>query len=85
MEPPSPRGRAFQLTTKEARAAPDVTNGMFLFIILLIIFHVILIYVPLIGIFLLNFFPALVLFNSGESQSFVSRSFSREIDMPIGS
>ena len=34
VEPPRARVRAFQLTTEEARAAPDVVTGMFLFIIM---------------------------------------------------
>ena len=38
--PPRAQGRAFQLTTEEAMVAPDVVAGMFLSLILLIIFVV---------------------------------------------
>ena len=41
-------------------------------------------FVPLLGMFLVNSLPALLLFDLGASRSFVSQSFSREFDMPIG-
>ena len=41
-------------------------------------------FIPVLGTFLVNSLPALVLFDSGASQSFVSRSFSREFDFPVG-
>ena len=37
-EPPKAQGRAFQLMAEEARAAPDVVIGMFLFCTSFIIF-----------------------------------------------
>ena len=58
-------------------------TGMYLFIILLIMFCVMLMYVPLLGTFLVNSLPALVLFDLGAIRSFVSCSFGREYDMPI--
>ena len=57
---------------------------MFLSIILLIMFFGMLIFVPLLGMFLVNSLPALVLFDLAASLSFVSRSFSGEFDMPVG-
>ena len=82
-EPPSARGRAFQLIAEEAKATPDVVTGIFPFLILLIMFCVMLMCVRLLGMFLVNYLPALVLFESGSSRSFVSRSLCREFDMPI--
>ena len=41
-------------------------------------------FVPLLGMFLMNSLPALVLFESGSSWSFVSWSFSREFVLPMG-
>ena len=38
MEPPKARGRAFHITVEEERAAPNVMGGMFLSLILLIMF-----------------------------------------------
>ena len=45
--------------------------------------YVMLLFMPLIGMFLVNSLPALVLFNSGASRPFISQSFSREFDVPI--
>ena len=67
-----------------ARSAQDIVSSVFLFIILLIMFYFILIYMLLIGTFLVKSLLALVLFDSSVIRSFVSRSFSREFDMPIG-
>lgn len=83
VEPPRARGCSFHLTAEEARAAPDVMTGMFLSLISLIMFCVMLMCVRLLGMFLVNYLPALVLFESGSSRSFVSRSLCREFDMPI--
>lgn len=71
-DPPRARVRAFQLTAEEARATPNVVSGMFLSLILLIIFCVMIMFVSLLGTFLVNSLPALVLFESGASLSFVS-------------
>ena len=38
----------------------------------------------ILGIFLVNSMPALMLFNSSVSQSFVSQSFGRSFDMTLG-
>ena len=38
----------------------------------------------MLGKFLVNSLPALALFDSGASRSFVSRSFSREFGLPVG-
>ena len=54
-------------------ATPDVVTGVFLSVILLIMFCVMLIYVPLLGTFVVNSFPSLVLFELGVSWSFVAR------------
>ena len=43
-----------------------------------------LIFMILLGTFLVNSLHALVLFDSGASQSFVSQSFSRSFDMALG-
>ena len=47
-EPPKAQGRAFQLTSEEARAAPDVVAGMFLSFISFIISVLCLSVVPVI-------------------------------------
>ena len=83
-EPPRTRGRAFQFTGEKARASPDVAISMFISLILLIMFCVMLMLVPLLGMFLVESFPALVLFESGAIRPFVSRSFNREFDILIG-
>ena len=83
VEPPRARGCAFELTFEEVRAAPNVVTGMFLSIILLIMF-VMLKCVPSLGMFLVNSLHALLLFDSGAIRSFISCSFCRGFDMPIG-
>ena len=84
VEPLRDRGLVFHLTTEEAKTALDVVTGMFLFVILLILFMLCLYIDALIGTFLVNSLHALVLFDSGASRSFVSQSFCREFDMTIG-
>ena len=56
---------------------------MFLFIILSVSLRHAYVY-DLIGTFLVNSLPALVLFDSGASRTFVSQSFSRGFDMILG-
>ena len=48
MEPPKAQGRAFQLTAEEAKSAPDVVAGMFLFSVSVIVFVLCLLIVPVI-------------------------------------
>ena len=79
-EAPRAHRRAFQVTVKEVRAAPDVVAGTYLFI------HVILIFIYAytmfhIGNFLVNYVPASVLFDLSTSQSFVSVCFSLHISV----
>lgn len=78
------QGCSFQLTTEEAWSAPDIMTNMFLCMIMLIIFYDMLMFMLLIGTFSMNSLLALVLFDLGASRSFVSQSFSREFDKPIG-
>ena len=42
------------------------------------------VFVPILGTFLVNSLPALVLFDSGASMSFVSQSFSKEFSVSVG-
>lgn len=77
------RGRSYQLTTKEARGC---------LISLLVCTYIYSCYINLhayvyflcFGTFLVNSMHALVLFESGTSQSFVSLSFKRSFDVALG-
>lgn len=46
-------------------------------------FYYMILIVFLLGTFLVNYFPDLVLFDSGAIRSFVSQSFSRSFDMAL--
>ncbi|KAJ9564648.1 hypothetical protein OSB04_000614 [Centaurea solstitialis] len=59
---PTTRGRAFQLTAKEAQTAPDVITG----------------------IFPVNSKPALVLFDTGATWSYVSHRFCKDFQIELG-
>ena len=56
MEPLKARGHAFQLMAEEAKAAPDVVAGMFLFSISVIVFVLCLLVVPMIRYVFSKFF-----------------------------
>ena len=73
MEPSRDRGRAFQLTFVELRAAPYGVTCIFLSLFLITMFYIMLMCVPLLGMFLVNSLPALVSFESGVSRSFISQ------------
>ena len=62
-KPPRVRGHAFQLTAEDAREAPDVVTSMFSFMILSRFFYCMLMIVYLLGTFLVNSLPDLVLFD----------------------
>lgn len=68
----------------EAREASDVITGMFSFLILSKLFYGMLMFIILIGTFLVNSLPAPVLFDSGASRLFVSRPSSRSFGMTLG-
>ena len=56
VEPPKAQGRAFQLTVEEAKSAPDVVAGTFLFSVAVIVFMICLLVVPLIRYVFSEFF-----------------------------
>lgn len=60
----------FQMTTEETRAAPDIVTSMYIFIFY-VEYSLLLAYVYVFCLcaFLVNYFPALLLFDSGASQS----------------
>ena len=61
---PVSKSMAFQLTTKEARAAPNVVMGMYLLLISLFILNCLLMFICFIlGSFCVNGISSLVLFN----------------------
>ena len=67
------KSRAFQLTAEEARAAPDVVKGMYLLLISLFILNCFLMFIRFIfGSFLVKDISALIFFDSGATQSFIS-------------
>ena len=77
---PKARRRAFQLTAKEVRATPNVVVGTYFFIVFFYeIYCAYFVLYP--GTFLVNSVPALVLFDSGVSRSFMSLAFSRHISI----
>lgn len=84
LDPPKAQGCAFQLTAAEAKAALDVFASMFLSFALTFMPLLCLFVVPVLGMFLVNSLPVLVLFDSGASRSFVSQAFSREFSAPFG-
>ena len=78
---PRASGRAFQLTAEEVRAAPDVVAGTY-FPFLFIYFKIYCAYSMLyLGTFHVSYLPALVLFDSGASRTFMSLAFSRHISI----
>lgn len=75
LRPQRPWVNLFQFTKEEARTAPDVVFSIYLFDYLL---NYVIVYADdgiILGIFLMNSIPALVLLELGASQSFVSTSF----------
>ena len=85
------RSRAFQLTAEELRAALDVVTSMSLLLNSLFMLNSLLIFVCFVlGSFLVNDISALILFDSGATQSFVSLVLNKrffgapsELDHPI--
>ena len=76
VEPLKAQGHTFQLTAEEAKAAPDVVAGMFLFLLFHLLFMCYAYWLYLcLGTFLVNSLPVLVLFDSEVNRSFVSHTF----------
>ena len=73
------RGRAFQLTVEEAHTDLDVVAGM---CSLFFYFHYVAYIIDYVGTFLVNYMPALMLFDSGVSPSFLSSSFCCGFSIP---
>ena len=68
VEPSKAQGRAFQLTTEEAKSAPDVVAGMFLFFISFIISLLCLSVVPVFRYIFSEFFARFgIILLGGES------------------
>ena len=80
-EAPRARGRAFQLTAEEVRAAPMLWLGCILYSSFFFELRYCAYMMICIGTFLVSYVPALVLFDSGASRSFVSLAFSQHISI----
>lgn len=69
------------MTVEEPRATPDKITGMYLLFLMLLSLFMLIIFMMCLGMFLLNDMPALVLFDSGATQSFVSHAFNKNFDV----
>lgn len=83
VEPLKAQGHAFQLMAEEAKAAPYVVAGTFLFSISVIVFVLCLLVVPMISYVFSKFFACFGLFDLAASRSFVSQNFSRGFSVLI--
>lgn len=75
---PTAKSRAFQLPTKEARAAPNVVAGTCLLSSTLIMLYDLCVLYSCIGTFLANGMSTHVLFDSGATRSFVPLALSKK-------
>ena len=82
---PVSRSRPFQLMAKEARITPNVVKCMYLLLISLFILICLLIFVCFIfGSFLVKDISALIFFDLGATQSFISLALRKRFVGALG-